>query len=109
MVVRTIEILLEYFSIMCCLYKIPKEKMRINVGMILVFIIEWMLMVFFQDEIVLWVKKFSVYGSILLYSRIFISKSWKKTTKIVGLMTVFSYDSKCSRLFNLYIVERKRF
>ncbi len=88
MVVRTIEILLEYFSIMYCLYKIPKEKIRINVGMILVFVIEWMLMVFFQDEIVLWVKKFLVYGSILLYSRIFISKSWKKTTKIVGLMTV---------------------
>lgn len=90
MVVRTIEILLEYISIILCLYKIAKVKIRFNFWLIILFLIEAFLFglngmrkVPVQYELIIVLLQF-------LYTKFYFKNTWKKSITIYGTMLIIT-------------------
>lgn len=88
MIVRTIEMLLEYISIILCLYKIANVKFKFNYWLIILFLIEaflfglnGMIKVPVEYEFLIVLLQF-------LYTKFYFRKSWKKAITIYGTMLI---------------------
>lgn len=101
MVVRTIEMLLEYVCIILCIYRIAKEKVRINKCLILIFLLEWVLATLVNKGAMSLQVKLLIYLSILIYTKRYVVKNWGNTIKVYALMTVVIFSLQ---LIFLYIV-----
>lgn len=77
MVIRTIEILLEYLAIILCIHKIGKRKLDISISLIIIFIINLITMFLIDKKVLNASCKLFVLGCILIYVRKKIAKSWK--------------------------------
>lgn len=88
MVVRTIEMLLEYVCIIVSIHKIAKQKYRFNFFVLLLFLLEWSFLVILKDYGYIVIKKSFIYIGIFLYIRFVLAKPMIDSIKIMGLMTV---------------------
>ena len=86
MIVRTIEILLEYMATILCLHKVGRKKFSISTMAVAIFIIDLVIMLLIDKEIVNFYCKLIVLGFLLLYSRVKIANSWKKSIGIYILV-----------------------
>lgn len=88
MIVRTIEILLEYISIILCLYKIAKIKFRLNYWLIIMFLIEVFLFGLNGMRKIPVEYEFCIVILQFLYTKLYLKKSWKNALTIYGTMLI---------------------
>lgn len=84
MIVRTIEILLEYISIILCIHKISDVKIKINKWNIGLFCIDYIAMMGVSYGILSPFCRCIVYGLIVIYIKIATDKEWNKSISIFG-------------------------
>lgn len=88
MVVRTIEMLLEYISIILCIHRTAREKIKINGLVILIFLFEWLMMIAFSNEMISNAGRGMVYIALLGYIKYNVTRNWEKAIKVYGNMIV---------------------
>ena len=101
MVVRTIEMLLEYVCIILCIHRIAKKKVRINECLVLTALTEWILIVLLNKKALLLPVKLLIYFSILVYIKRYVVKRWGQAVKLFILVTIVIFSCQ---LFFLYMV-----
>lgn len=101
MVVRTIEMLLEYVCIILCIHRVAKEKVRINKDIVFIFFTEWILTILVNRGAMSLPVKLLIYLSILAYTKRYVVKKWVSAIKLFTLMVVVIFSLQ---LFLLYIV-----
>lgn len=88
MVVRTIEMLLEYVCIILCIYRKMKIDIRINLWIIMIFVFEGIGIWFFNMQKIPFAYKVLVFFFLLCYVKFYLKKSWKDTIIIFGTMVI---------------------
>lgn len=106
MVVRTIEILLEYVSIVLCIHKLAGLKVGINKWNIVLGAIDYIVMLLVSYGIISPYIRCVIYALIVIYVKLVVKESWNKAISIFGsvMITIVSlqftmfYLSKIMRL-----------
>lgn len=88
MVIRTMEMLFEYMSLVLCIHKIAGKKVQINLWVILPFLMEWILAVLSSIFKISLGYKFIVVAGILLYIKVKVVGTWKKAVNVCGTMLI---------------------
>lgn len=88
MIVRTIEILLEYICLMLCSYTIAKKEIKVNNKIVLLFISELIIMQAIACGIVEQQFKLLVHCLLFIYVRKELAKTWNNTIRIYGIMLI---------------------
>lgn len=94
MIVRTIEILLEYISIILCIHKTAGESISLNSGLVTLGVINWTIMILISYGYLPSYSKFFIFISILFYIRIKVAKNWEKVIRIYGIMLIIIMTSQ---------------
>lgn len=94
MIVRTIEILLEYISIILCIYKAAGEKVRLNAGMILLACIDFISIMLCSYGYITGYSKLFLFISILIYIKWKVAKDWAKAIRLYGTMLIIIMTSQ---------------
>lgn len=81
MIVRTIEMLLEYMATILCLYKISRKKFQIDIYIPLLFLIDFTVLLLIDKGVMTSIYKLIVYVCILIYTRSKIENTWKAAIK----------------------------
>lgn len=85
MIVRTIEMLLEYISIILCIHKAAKEKIEVNCWLVSIFLLEWGLL-YTENALIFQTGKIIIYICLLMYTNKIVGGNWRETIKIYGTM-----------------------
>lgn len=88
MVVRTIEVLLEYICLMLCLHNVTKKDIKINFRMVSLFLCEWTIMQAISCGILSQKFKIFVHCFVFLYIKKELAKTWNDAIKIYGIMLI---------------------
>lgn len=88
MIVRTIEILLEFISIILCIHRVAGKKIKFNIWLIGLGIFEIILMFLIAFSDWGWYFRIFIYVGIFLYVRKNVVNSWDKAVKAYGIMLV---------------------
>lgn len=102
MVVRTIEMLLEYISIILCIHRIARERVRINYGMILIFLLEWGFL-YTDNEFIIQIGQSVIYVCLLVYTKKEVVYDWRVALKVYGTMVLIIV---ALQLMGLFLVVR---
>ena len=85
MIVRTIEILLEYICFLISIYKFAKRKFGIDKWTIGLFLIEWIVMIFIIKGMVPPSFKLVIHMGFFVYIKIKFGMKWRNTISVYGL------------------------
>lgn len=112
MVVRTIEILLEYICLMLCLYNISKKKIKNNFEIVLLFFLDLIIMQAIAFGIVKQQFKLFVHFLIFLYTKKELQKSWSGAIKVYGIMLIILMALQIVgyyilRIFSINLIDKK--
>ena len=88
MIVRTIEMLLEYASIILCIYKAAGERIKFNCWLPSIFIIEWFMIIFLDNKTIAGLGKIIVYIVLVFYIKYKVTQNWEKAIKVYGSVIV---------------------
>lgn len=88
MVIRTIELLLEYIGIILCIYRIEKQKPKLDWQIVGILGLDWVIMFGQMLEDVRKWNKLLIYILLLLYMKAHFKNTWAKTLQRYGVMFV---------------------
>ncbi len=87
MVVRTIEMLLEYISIILCIHRIAREKVKIDYWMIIIFLLEWGSL-YADNVFITQIGQIVIYICLLVYTKKVVVYDWHIALKVYGAMVL---------------------
>lgn len=83
-----IEMLFEYISFILCIHKIAKKKLKLDIWLIVPFLIEMLVILLNnRDKIPVWYKLI-VFGGLFLYTKIKVVGTWNKAVSVYGIMLI---------------------
>ena len=88
MVVRTIEMLLEYVCLIICLHKMSKNKIKFDLVVISIGFFEWIIVQAMAFGILAQSFKFLIHVCLLVYTRKKLVDGWVKATRVYGIMLI---------------------
>ena len=91
MIVRTIEILLEYISIILCIHKIENLKIGINIWNIILLLIDFIVMQCVNYKVVEPYSRCLIYFLLLVYIRIMTEKNWMSDGTLWEVQTALCF------------------
>lgn len=105
MIIRTLELLFEYIALTLCIHKVAKQKIKLNLCILLPFLIEWINAIWSDTGKISIACKFTVLGGIFLYTKIKVVKEWKLAVTAfgIGVLVVISLQALQYYLFEILI------
>ena len=94
MVVRTIEILLEFFAIILCIHRAAGKKLKFNRSIVILGCLDLVGMILISYGFLPNYIKLLVFITILLYTKTTIVKMWDKAIKVYGTMLIVIMTSQ---------------
>lgn len=107
MVVRTIEILLEFFSIILCIHRVAGKKIKFNRSIMILGCIDLIGMILISYGVLPNCTKLLIFISILIYTKVSIIKKWDKVIKAYGTMLIVIMTSQIVLFYLLRLFAQK--
>lgn len=106
MVIKTMEILFEYISIILCIQKIAKHKFKIDYWLIALLTLDWLLMMLISENIILPYGRLLIHMCLLMYTKRKVAGTWNKAIGIYGtsLIIIMSLQILLYYLFKIFLV-----
>ena len=86
MVVRTIEMLLEFFATMICVQKVSRMEIKPNIYLLILLFVNYGILVAIDSSVLLPFCKVFIFLGMIVYIYYFVAQSWKKATRIFTLV-----------------------
>lgn len=107
MVVRTIEILLEFFSIILCIHRVAGKKIKFNRSIMILGCIDLIGMILISYGVLPNCTKLLIFISILIYTKVSIIKKWDKVINAYGTMLIVIMTSQIVLFYLLRLFAQK--
>ena len=106
MVIKTIELAVEYMAFVLCIYKSAKRKVKFSLWMFLPFFIEWIYVLWSDTGKISIICKLIVLVGIFLSIKIELVTTWAETIKIfvTGMLTIMSLQLLQFYLFKFGVI-----
>ena len=85
MIIRTIQMIIEYMSFMLCIHKVAKKKIKFSLEVMIPFFIEWIYALYSNKEEIPVGCKLIIFFGIFLYIKIKVVGTWKKAINVFGV------------------------
>ncbi len=88
MIIRMVELLLEYMSLILCIHKIAKKKITFCMWLIVPFLLEGIWVLWSNGDTMPVGYKLFIFGGLFIYTKIKVTDTWHKAINVFGTMLI---------------------